>query len=88
MELTIKKDNRYTETMIKICLDSGSPPIAVVKRTKEAIKQAAAGIGSPLKKPGSIAFFWTLNRASLNAPHMTNMKQANQPNRPNGSNAH
>ena len=74
--------------MIRICFNWGSPPTAVVKRTREAIKHAAAGMGNPLKKLGETRSFCTLNRASLKAPHITYIKQANHPNRPNGSSAH
>lgn len=49
MLLTIKNDKMYMSVMTSMCLVSGSPPKAVIKRVREAIRLAAAGIGSPLK---------------------------------------
>ena len=54
---------------------------------KEAIKEAAAGVGSPLKYLEPIVSFCTLNRASRNAPHTTYVKLASQPSRPKGARA-
>lgn len=73
--------------MLKICLEPGSFPRAAAKRTRLAMKQAAAGIGSPLKYLDSIVSFCTLNLASLKAPQTTYMKEASQPSRPNGCRA-
>ena len=74
--------------MIIISLFFKSPGSWDVNSIKEAIKHAAAGIGSPLKWLICTLLFSTLNLASRNAPHMTYIKAANQPKRPNGSSAH
>src|SRR4030042_4314031 len=49
-----------------------------------AIIEAAAGMGRPLKYFTSPEAVWTLNLASLKAPQTTKRKAANHPNRPYG----